>query len=353
MKKILLATLVSAIALVSSAYTDKIETNGVIKVRRGELGRADYVVTDIDFHDKVEQLNEAIQYIAGTNVFMVITNNTMFVFRRNPTNDVRELVWAETNNLSKISAQMQVQLNQRAVQIENNVQTIIRDNLIEDKAWGRYAPDGSPNPDVGNTLFINSPSAMFAAGFDWQTQIVGDQTFAVLTQRGSAITASGVGSTFRIGPNSTNYFGYCNTASQLVPCRTNGIRTYSVANTVEMDYDYDGAFPTIYWSTSLSQPFVAYEASSLTWRVNYDGSGTCTVTIPQEGNSSMFFYAMNEIAGLQAFTSTMPIWGQGGTVVNKRSGTSAQTILPAFNDFYVVTNGNKRITIPCYSEEIQ
>ena len=339
--------------LTTFAFTDTTNSNGVIKVRRGELGKSDYVVTDIDFNDKVDMLNEAIQYIAGTNVFMVITNNTMFVYRRNETNDVRELIWAETNNLTQISSQMQVQLNQRAVQIENSVQTIIQNNLIENKAWGHYAPDGSVNPDSGNSLFINTPSALFAAGYDWQTTIVGDQTFAVLTQSGSAITASGVGSTFRIGPSSTNYFGYCNTASQLVPCRTNGIRTYAVANTVELDYDYDGAYPTIYWSTSLTQPFTAYEASSLTWRVNNDGSGTCTVTIPQEGNSSMFFYAMTEIAGLQAFTSTMPMWGQGGTVVNKRSGSASQTIIPEYNDVYIFTNGTKRITIPCYSEDIQ
>lgn len=332
------------------AFTNTITTaDGAIKVRRGELGRSDYVVTDVDFGNKIDILNEAIKYIAGSNTFMVVTNNTLSIYART-TNDAPEVVWTETLNLEKVADQLEVKVNQNIVSMERRVNNIIDDNLIVDKAWGRYAPDGSANPDTNNVVFLNSPTVMFAGGYEWQSVWLGDQCISVLTQSKSAVTASGEGSSFRIGPSSTNWFGFVDTKSSLEPCRTNGIRVYPVAGTVEMDYDYDGSsYPKVYWSTDLKTPFVEYDPSVLTWRTDTSsGASVCTVTVPNEGNKAMFFYAKTEKKGLTAFRSTMPAWTEG-TVIDK--GTY-QEVAPAYNSTYVFTNGTDVITIPCHREAI-
>lgn len=326
------------------------EADGTVKVRRGELGKSDYVVTDVDFGDKLEQLNEALRYIAGSNVFITVTNNSLSIYART-TNDAPEVVWTDTLGIEKVAEELELKVNKNILASESRVNKVISDNLIVDKAWGRYAPDGSANPDTNNVVYINSPTVMFAGGYDWQSVWLGDQCISVLTQSKSAVTASGEGSSFRIGPTSTNWFGFVDTKSQLIGCRTDAIRTYPVAGTVEMDYDYDGSsYPIVYWTTDLRTPFVEYDSSALTWRTSTDGDGNaiCTVTVPQEGNKAMFFYAKTLKAGMTAFRSTMPAW-TGGTVIDKGN---TQDIVPAFNSTFVFTNGTDRITLPCYREAL-
>lgn len=337
-------------ALAAGAFTNVItKADGTVKVRRGELGKSDYVVTDVDFGDKLKQLNEAIEYIAGSNVFMTVTNNTLSIYART-TNDAPEVVWTETLNLSKASAELEVKVNTAIRASESRVNAVINENLIVDKAWGRYAPDGSANPDTNNVVFINSPTTIFAGGYEWQSVWLGDQCISVLTQSKSATVASGEGSSFRIGPSSTNWFGYVDTKSSLEPCRTDGIRTYPIAGTVEMDYDYDGStYPIVYWTTDLRTPFVQYDSTALTWRQEtVEGKTICTVTVPTEGNQAMFFYAKKEKKGLTAFRATMPSWTEG-TVIDK--GTY-QEVAPAYNSTWVFTNGTDVITIPCHREAV-
>lgn len=351
MKKIVVSLSSCLVALAACAFNDVItEADGTVKVRRGELGKSDYVVTDVDFGDKLEQLNEAIRYIAGSNVFMVVTNNTLQIYART-TNDAPEVVWTETLNLQKVSDQLELKVNKNIVSMEARVQRTIDENLIVDKAWGRYAPDGSANPDTNNVVYINSPTVMFAAGYEWQSVWLGDQCISVLSQSGSAVTASGEGSSFRIGLSSTNWFGFVDTKSSLEPCNTGGIRAYPIAGTVEMDYDYDGSsYPIIYWTTDLTVPFVQYDVNTLAWRTEtVDGKSVCTVTVPTENNGKMFFYAKKEKKGLTAFRSTMPAWTDG-TVIDKGS---YQEIAPAYNSTWTFTNGTDVITIPCHREAVK
>ena len=152
------------------------------------------------------------------------------------------------------------------------------------KAWGTLAPDGNPNPDPTFMTFMNSPATVFASGATWSSY----GTYAVLCTPGSVAFASGTNGAFRIGPDSTNYFGYATGGSVTVGAVPDSIVIFgggTPGGYAEIVYPYSGGdFPVIWFTPSLAIDF-ALQASPA-WVDNLDG--TATVTVPAESPAGFY-----------------------------------------------------------------
>ena len=176
-----------------------------------------------------------------------------------------------------------------------------------DKAWGRYAPDGSANPDPGFMTFLNAPATLFGGGCSWSTC----GTYAALSASGTVAFNSGSNGVFSIGPDSTNRFGYTVGGSVFVGAVPDSLRTHFAGTTngyAEITYAYSGGgFPTLWFAPSLAVDFQI--VSSSVWTDNLDG--TATATAPAL-SASGFFKATTAVGSGTIFTSSMPARFDGG-----------------------------------------
>jgi hypothetical protein len=204
------------------------------------------------------------------------------------------------------------------------------------KEWGRFAPDGSANPDPDYMTWLNAPATIFASGCAWETY----GTYAVLTAPGT-VAFSGVCSNgcFRIGPDSTNYFGYATGGSVTVGAVADSIRVFNPGQTngyAEINYAYSGGdFPVLWFTPSLAVDFT--ETQSVLWTDNLDG--TATVTAPAQSGGG-FFKATTSATFLNVFETTMPAHFRGGVF-------GATNDLPIIYDSVIeITSGGTTYRIP-------
>lgn len=174
--------------------------------------------------------------------------------------------------------------------------------------WNSYAADGTKNPEPEYMTMLNRPTTMFASGFSWQTS----GAFSVLSQSGSVAFVAEDGGGFRLGPNSTNYFGFVTGGSIVVGanCDSFTIEDTTGGKVAKITYPYtSGDFPTLWFSPDLSIDFAAQEG--IVWVDNMDG--TCTATAPATGESG-FWYATTVKSVNSIFKSTMPARFLGGVI---------------------------------------
>jgi len=180
-----------------------------------------------------------------------------------------------------------------------------------DKAWGSYTPDGAANPDPAYMTFLNAPATLFASGCSWSTY----GTYAVLTTPGTVAYSSGTNGTLRVGPDSTNYFGYAVGGSVTVGAVPNSIRVYNGGATngyAEISYAYSGGdYPTLWFTPSLAVDFTLL--ASVSWVNNLDG--TATAVAPAQ-SSAGFYKATTSATFSSVFETTMPARFRGGVLAD-------------------------------------
>ena len=204
-----------------------------------------------------------------------------------------------------------------------------------DKAWGKYAPDGSLNPDADYMLWLNKPATLFASGCSWDTY----GTYAVLLSTGTVAFASGTNGSFRVGPDSTNYFGYTTGGSVTVGAVADSINVVNGGQTngyAEIAYLYSGGdFPVIWFTPSLGT--VDFSQLTGVWVNNLDGTATVTVPATSAGG---FYKATTSATFSNYFLSTMPARFTGGVV----GDTNSLPVL--YNSILTITNGGHTYKMP-------
>lgn len=203
------------------------------------------------------------------------------------------------------------------------------------KAWGTYAPDGSPNPDPAYMTWLNAPATFFASGMSWSTY----GSYAVLTATGTVAYASGADGSARIGPDGTNYFGFAVGGNITVGAVPDSIYVYGGGEPggyAEITYPYTGGdYPVLWFAPGLQYPFSVL--TEVIWVDNLDGSAT--VTAPAESGGG-FYKASTTINIGAVFESTMPARLLGGVI------GSTNTTPVVYDSVITVTSGGKNYRIP-------
>ncbi len=182
--------------------------------------------------------------------------------------------------------------------------------------WGSYQASGADNPDADNFVIINKPATMFAAGYEWETLATGSGTIAVLMSEGTVNYACGTNGSFRIGTDSTNYFGYAQSGNVVVGATATSI---NVTDGIAMiDYDWsNGDHPIVYHSASLLNPSWVEVTDAVWIDVPNDYSRICV-----DADTQGYFKATTTSEHGASFVSTMPIVASGGYRVG------ADTMIP-------------------------
>ena len=182
-----------------------------------------------------------------------------------------------------------------------------------DRAWGKWLPDGSVNPDPAFQTVVNSPVFTMMGGFQWATY--GGHSF-IVTSGATAFESGGSGSA-RFGPDvvGQDWFGYETGGSVVVGAVATAISVTdsgTPAGLAHVTYEYFGGdFPTVFFTPDLvAFPFT--EVSGV-WVDN--GNGTATVTLPAT-TSRGFWRGMTEATYRVNFVSTMPAMFRGGVYGN-------------------------------------
>lgn len=203
------------------------------------------------------------------------------------------------------------------------------------KAWGTYAPDGTPNPEPEYGTFMNAPATVFASGSAWGTY----GTYAVLTTPGATAYATGQDGAFRIGPDSTNWFGYVTGGSVLVGAVPESLAVFgggTEGGYAEIVYQYDGgAFPTLWFTASLALDFTVVATAA--WTDNMDG--TATVSAPAT-SASGYWRATSAATFGHVFATSMPARFHAGVF----GATNATPVV--YDSTILITSGGKTYRIP-------
>ena len=204
------------------------------------------------------------------------------------------------------------------------------------KAWGQYAPDGSANPEPEFMTFLNAPATVFASGAQWSTY----GTNAVLTATGTVAFASGGDGQFRLGPNSTNWFGFVQGGSVTVGAVAESLAV-AAGGTAEgiatIVYPYSGGdFPALWFSPSLGTVDFA-TVEGVVWVDNQNG--TATVTAPAT-TAKGFWYATTTATFGNVFESTMPARFSGGVF----GDTNSTPVI--YNSVITIESGGHTYRLP-------
>jgi len=266
-------------------------------------------------------------YLLGSNAWMIVSNDVLRIWQVAPTNAAQtNLLWQSGDAFPPAATQT---LWQAILQLTQDV------DGKAPAAWGNYAPDGSANPDPAYMTFLNAPAAVFASGAQWSTY----GTYAVLTATGTVAFAAGSDGQLRIGPNSTNWFGYVQGDSVTVgaaPGSLTVVNGGAAGGYAEIVYPYAGGdFPTLWFTPSLALDFT--EVGGAVWIDNLDG--TATATAPAE-SASGFWYATTTSVIDTYFMSTMPARLDGGVI----GATNAVPVV--YDSVITVTSGGKTYRIP-------
>lgn len=204
-------------------------------------------------------------------------------------------------------------------------------------AWGQYAPDGSANPEPDYMTFLNAPATLFGSGCSWSTY----GTYAVLSAPGATAFAAGSDGMFRIGPNSTNWFGFVQGGSVIVGAQADSLAVTGGGTSngyAEITYPYEsGDWPSVWFTPQLSVDFTLLETNSVAWADNLDG--TATVTVPAT-TATGFWSATTSASFANYFQSTMPARFTGGVLGSTND-------LPVVYDSVIqIESGGKTYRIP-------
>jgi len=271
-------------------------------------------------------------YLLGSNAWMIVSNDVLRIWQISPTNSLQtNLLWQSGDAFPPAATQT---LWSAVLQLTQDL------DAKGGRAWGNYAPDGSDNPDPAYMTFLNAPAAVFASGAQWSTY----GTYAVLTATGTVAFASGGDGQFRIGPNSTNWFGYVQGGSVTVGAVPDSLAVTGGGETggyAEIVYAYSGGdFPALWFTPSLSLDFT--EVSGAVWVDNLDGTATATAPAESAGG---FWFATTTVTLDNYFKSTMPARLDGGVV----GSTNALPVV--YDSVITISAGGKNYRIP--AQEIE
>lgn len=275
----------------------------------------------------IPALIEAV--IAHTNAYLIVSNKTLSV-------------WAATGQVEEaveIWKSDQIELPdlpdfETWYQWITGIQQALAGKA--DKAWGKYAPDGSDNPEPSLSVFVNTAALMLASGMQWAT----DGDVAVMAASGTQAFISDNGGEFRMGPDLTdNYRGFLQGGSFLVGAIPQGIKKYD--DHVEIVYQYSGGdFPAIHGTADLLVKFS--EVLDVVWRDNHDGTATAICPAP----AGRFFYKALTTASVGYWEfSTMPNIFYGGIAV------STNTPPVIYDSVITITVGGRNYKV--LAEEVQ
>lgn len=176
-----------------------------------------------------------------------------------------------------------------------------------DKAWGRYAPDGSANPDPDYMVWMNKAATVYASGYSWSTY----GTYAVITSAGTVAYETGTNGTWRIGPDATNHFGYVLGGSVIVGAIPESLAVHyggTEGGYAEISFAYTGGdWPVIWFTPSLAIDFEVLPSPA--WVDNMDG--TATAVVPAT-TAKGFWKATTSASITAVFEATMPARFTGG-----------------------------------------
>lgn len=263
------------------------------------------------------------KYLLGTNAWMSISNQTLTIWRA--TNGVPAALWSSAES-------------EGGGGIDPTFTNAVWDALAgkADAAWGKYAPDGSPNPDPAYMTYLNSPATMHASGFQWATF----GAYSVMAESGAVAYESGADGTARWGLDlHTNYVGFVRGGSIIVAARAGSITVTGGGTTnglAEIVYPYtSGDFPELWYAPSLDVAFAVQ--SGVVWVDNEDG--TATVTAPATTPKG-FWYASTTTQVDVIFDVRPPARLTGGVI-------GATNDLPVVYDSTItISSGGKTYRIP-------
>jgi hypothetical protein len=268
--------------------------------------------------------NALIQtYLLGTNAWLTVSNQTLTIWRE--TNGVPAALWssAESEGGGGIDPAF-----------TNAVWLALADKA--DRAWGQYAPDGSPNPDPAYMTFLNSPATMHASGFQWATY----GAYSVMAESGAVAFESGADGEVRWGLDLyTNYVGFIRGGSMIVAAKAGAINVTDGGTTngiAEIVYPYtSGDFPALWFAPALDVPFTLQEGA--VWVDNQDG--TATVNAPATTPKG-FWYATTTVSYNTIFDIRPPARLTGGVI-------GATNAVPVVYDSVIeIESGGKTYRMP-------
>jgi hypothetical protein len=247
--------------------------------------------------------NSLVQsYFLGTNAYLVVSNALLRVERE--AGGTNALIWSQSaQQLPGIDPAATQQLWAAIGQLQSQMEA-----LPNSAAWGRYAPDGSPNPDPDFMTFINSPALVHGAGFQWATF----GTVSFLCASGTVAFAGERDGEWRMGPDLyTNWFGYVVGGSIIVGAMASRIDYNAAEMIANIVYPYGGGdFPVMWFSPDLSLGLGSFQ--QLPWTLWIDnGDGTATANCSANTDKG-YYYATTTHAAAAYFVSKMPARFDGG-----------------------------------------
>lgn len=279
------------------------------------------LVSDLD-----SMTNTLVQtYLLGTNAWMTVSNATLSIWRT--IDGVETSLWSSAESAG--GGVDPIDLSFTNVWI-----AAIAGKA--DAAWGRYAPDGSANPDPAYMTYLNSPATMHASGFQWATY----GAYSVMAESGAVAFESGADGSARWGLDlHTNYVGFVRGGSVIVAARAGAITVTDGGTTngvAEIAYPYtSGDFPALWFAPALDVPFTLQPG--VVWIDNQDG--TATVTAPATAPKG-FWYATTTSTYDVIFDIRPPARLTGGVIGDTN-------VLPVVYDSVItVTSGAKTYRIP-------
>lgn len=298
-----------------------------------EVARYPLIADPLPRADFAAGTNHLVQtYILTTNSWMTVSNGTLSVAIL--TNGYTDTIWSSAESAGGLDPSF-----------SNAVWGALSDLSAAlggkaDLAWGTHTPYGEANPDPEYMTWLNSPATVFASGAQWST----DGTFAVLTTAGTVAFAAGESGQFRVGPNSTNWFGYVSGGSVTIGAVaeslavTEGGTSNGIATIV---YPYSGGdWPALWFTPALSVDFT--EMEGVAWVDNTNGTATVTAPATAPGG---FYSATTTAVFDNYFRSTMPARLDGGVF----GATNAPPVI--FDSVIQIESGGKTYRIP--AQEVQ
>jgi hypothetical protein len=202
------------------------------------------------------------------------------------------------------------------------------------KAWGSLAPDGTANPEPDYMTWLNAPATVFASGCSWSTS----GTYAALVSTGTVAFAAGSNGVFRVGPDSTNWFGYVEGGSVTVGAVPDSLAVTGGGTPegyAEIIYEYDGgAYPVVWFAASLAVDFTEVTPA---WVDNLDGTATATVPATTPAG---FWRATTSASYDRFFETTMPARLTGGVF----AGTNSLPVV--YDSVLTIESGGKTYRVP-------
>lgn len=302
----------------------------------GHTGWVDRVVTYQTITSKWDDVANRSDLAAATNALVqtyLITSNAWLT--ANYTNQTLSVSVISTNGMTNT---VSVGGNNS---IDPQATNLLWEALVSGlaskspKAWGAFTPDGSANPDPSYMTFLNAPATLFASGCAWSSY----GTYAVLTSPGTVAYSAGTNGAFRLGPDSTNYFGYVVGGAVTVGAVSDSIIVVgggTESGFAEIVYAYSGGdYPALWFTPSLSIDFALI--ASVAWVDNLDGTATATVPATTPAG----FWKGTTTANFQnIFESTMPSKFLGGVI-----GSPSE--LPVVYDSVItITSGGHTYRVP-------